>query len=131
MQRTILSSLSTLLLVGVVAPASFAQSGSEICDTGANQTPSQVSMDNTENRMNVRDTEAFNLVSLAYRGEFEDMGIPSYNRLVTEYTTGDLSATDVVAAGVEDGYLTPAALEDEAYINAVDLQLSAFGLDDA
>jgi hypothetical protein len=94
MKRIILGSLSTLLLVGVIAPAGFAQSGGEVCNTsptGNATTQSPVSMDNTANRMNVRDTEAFNLVSLAYRGEFEDMGIPSYNRLVTEYTTGDLS----------------------------------------
>ena len=73
----------------------------------------------------VRRTEAFNLVSSAYRGDFEDQGINSYAVLVTNYETGDLTAEDLVNAAVEAGELSPMALEDQSYIEAVDAQLGA------
>jgi hypothetical protein len=75
--------------------------------------------------MNVRETEAFNLVSFAYRGQLEDEGIAGYSQLVQDLRTGDVTAEDVVEAGVEDGYLSPAALQDEGYINAVFVQLES------
>lgn len=73
----------------------------------------------------VRRTEAFNLVSSAYRGDFEDQGINSYAVLVTNYETGDLTAEDLIGAAVDAGELSPMALEDESYVEAVDAQLNA------
>ena len=73
----------------------------------------------------VRRTEAFNLVSSAYRGDFEDQGVNSYAVLVTDYESGELSAEDLVNAAVDAGELSPFALEDDSYIEAVDSQLNA------
>ena len=73
----------------------------------------------------VRRTEAFNLVSSAYRGDFEDQGINSYAVLVTNYEEGELTAEDLVNAAIDAGELSPSALEDDSYIEAVDSQLSA------
>lgn len=73
----------------------------------------------------VRRTEAFNLVSSAYRGDFEDQGINSYAVLVTNYEEGELTAEDLVNAAVDAGELSPSALEDASYIEAVDSQLNA------
>lgn len=73
----------------------------------------------------VRRTEAFNLVSSAYRGDFEDQGINSYAVLVTNYESGELTAEDLVNAAVDAGELSPMALEDTSYIEAVDSQLNA------
>ena len=73
----------------------------------------------------VRRTEAFNLVSSAYRGDFEDQGINSYAVLVTNYEEGELTAEDLVNAAVDAGELSPMALEDTSYIEAVDSQLNA------
>jgi hypothetical protein len=128
MKHMVIGGISTMLLLGFGLPLAVAQT------TNRTACPSATTMQGRGPNMNmssVRDTEAFNLVSLAYRGEFEDVGIPSYNQLVMEYTTGDLSAEDVVEAGIEDGYLSPAAMEDEEYINAVELQLNAFGISDS
>ena len=73
----------------------------------------------------VRRTEAFNLVSSAYRGDFEDQGINSYAVLVSNYESGELTAEDLVNAAVDAGELSPMALEDTSYIEAVDSQLNA------
>ncbi len=73
----------------------------------------------------VRRTEAFNLVSSAYRGDFEDQGVNSYAVLVTNYEQGELTAEDLVNAAVDAGELSPSALEDDSYIEAVDSQLNA------
>ena len=72
----------------------------------------------------VRRTEAFNLVSSAYRGDFEDQGINGYATLITNYETGDVTAEDIVNAAIESGELSPMALEDSSYVEAVDSQLN-------
>ena len=72
----------------------------------------------------VRRTEAFNLVSSAYRGDFEDRGIESYAVLISNYEAGELTAKDLIQAAVDAGELSPSAMEDSAYVEAVDRQLS-------
>lgn len=73
----------------------------------------------------VRRTEAFNLVSSAYRGDFEDQGINSYAVLVSNYEDGELTAEDLIQAAVDAGELSPSAMEDASYVEAVDTQLNA------
>ena len=73
----------------------------------------------------VRRTEAFNLVSSAYRGDFEDQGINSYAVLVTDYEDGQLTAEDLIQAAIDAGELSPSALEDTSYVEAVDAQLDS------
>lgn len=69
----------------------------------------------------VRKTEAFNLVSSAYRGQFEDQGIEGYAVMVSNYNSGELTAEDLINAAIEAGELSPSAMEDESYVNAVKL----------
>lgn len=73
----------------------------------------------------VRRTEAFNLVSSAYRGDFEDQGVNSYAVLITNYEAGELTAEDLIQAAVDAGELSPSAMEDASYVEAVDTQLNA------
>ena len=73
----------------------------------------------------VRRTEAFNLVSSAYRGDFEDQGINSYATLISNYEAGELTAEDLIEAAIESGELSPNAIEDDSYVEAVDSQLDA------
>ena len=73
----------------------------------------------------IRRTEAFNLVSSAYRGDFEDQGINSYAVLITNYETGELTAENLIQAAIEAGELSNSALEDDAYVQAVESQLEA------
>jgi hypothetical protein len=82
----------------------------------------EINSDETNN-YNVRRTEAFNLVSSAYRGKFEEQGISGYGVLITNYQDGKLTAEDLIEAAIKAGELSPQALEDEDYINAVELQL--------
>ena len=72
-----------------------------------------------------RKTEAFDVVTSAYQGEYEEQGIPGFAQLFTAYTVGEVTAEKLVIAAIEKGDLAPNALEDEEYINAVDLQLES------
>jgi hypothetical protein len=71
----------------------------------------------------VRRTEAFNLVSSAYRGDFEDQGIDGYAVLISNYESGQTTAEDLIQAAIDAGELSPMALEDDGYVEAVQLQL--------
>lgn len=78
-----------------------------------------------ESSYDVRRTEAFNLVSSAYRGDFEEQGINSYATLISNYESGELTAEDLIGAAIDSGELSPSAIEDDSYVQAVDSQLSA------
>ena len=74
-------------------------------------------------RYDVRRTEAFNLVSSAYRGQFEAQGIDGYAVMVSNYNSGQLTAEDLIEAAIEAGELSSKAMEDDSYIRAVEFQL--------
>ena len=94
-------------------------------ETRTEEVLEQVQSNDSDVNYDVRRTEAFNLVSSAYRGDFEDQGVNSYGVLITNYETGDLTAEDLIQAAVDAGELSPAALEDDGYVRAVDAQLDA------
>lgn len=83
----------------------------------------EAATNNSDSSYNVRRTEAFKLVSSAYRGDFEDQGINSYAVLVSNYESGELTAEDLIQAAIESGELSPSAMEDNSYVQAVDAQL--------
>ena len=122
MKKLLVGSLSILLMSTAIVPAVKAQMEDSETEypTEANQTSSSSS---SMDMYDIRRTEAFNLVSSAYRGEFEDYGIPSYAELSTEYQSGQITPEQVVEAAVEAGELSPKAQQDEDYLNAVELQL--------
>lgn len=91
------------------------------------QTMPESSMQAGDRATNARQITAFDLATSAYRGEFKAQGIPSYSQLISDYQTGEISAKDVVRGAVQAGQLSPEALEDRGYINAVRLQLSYLG----
>ena len=68
-------------------------------------------------------TSAFDIVAAAYRGKFKQWGIPAYARLDQAYRGKQITASDLVEAAVEANQLSPDALGDEAYIDAVDTNL--------
>ena len=92
--------------------------------TRTEETMQEVQSSNSSS-YDVRRTEAFNLVSSGYRGDFEDQGINSYAVFVSNYEAGELTAEDLIEAAIESGELSPTALEDASYVEAVDSQLSA------
>ena len=94
-------------------------------DTRAEETLEEAQSSDSNSGYDVRRTEAFNLVSSAYRGDFEDQGINSYAVLVGNYESGELTAEDLINAAIDAGELSPMALEDDSYVEAVDSQLNA------
>ncbi|MBD2328907.1 hypothetical protein [Alkalinema sp. FACHB-956] len=63
------------------------------------------------------------IASLAYQGLLKDQGIPSYAALSNAYAGGSLTAKDVINAAIAAQRISSAALEDSAFVNAVDSQL--------
>ena len=118
MRHLTLGTLTTLLLTFGITPSVSAES----------MTPYQEQTD-TQNQRNVRSTEAFDLVSAAYRGELEPQGIPSYYELEQAYLAGEVDAKTLVDRAIAAGELSPVASEDEAYLNAVRLHLSELATD--
>ena len=129
------SSLLILLSAVVAVPAAIAQmedpNGIEM-EYEDGMTPPETRTEETlqeaqyndYNSYDVRRTEAFNLVSSAYRGDFEDQGINGYATLINSYETGNVTAEDIINAAIESGELSPMALEDSSYVEAVDSQLN-------
>lgn len=91
--------------------------------TRTEETYQEAASSDLDSPYDVRRTEAFNLVSSAYRGDFEEQGINSYAVLVSNYESGELTAEDLIDAAIESGELSPQAMEDGSYIEAVDAQL--------
>ncbi len=75
---------------------------------------------------NVSYLKPFDAAFLAYQGNLKAQGIPSGSALVSQYQTGRLTALDVVKAAVNAKKLPAQALNDTAYLNAVELQLTSF-----
>ncbi|MBV9385576.1 MAG: hypothetical protein JOZ78_04010 [Chroococcidiopsidaceae cyanobacterium CP_BM_ER_R8_30] len=109
MQRLILSSLSVLLLTIAAAPVVGAQTKALNSETSDSTNSYQLT--------------PFNLVSLAYQGNFKQQGIPSAGALVFAYEDGQVSATKLVRSAIADNQLLPSALDDRGYLKAVKFQL--------
>jgi hypothetical protein len=105
MKRVLVAGLSVLMLSGLIAPGANAQTQIEQ-KTAVTQ--------ETANRNATTRLSPNNLVSLAYRGEFREQGISG---------TGQVSAESLVKAAIEAGRLSPEVLEDEGYLNVVDVFL--------
>jgi hypothetical protein len=121
MRRLTLGTLTTLLLT--LGAAGTAQA--ETMPSGNEQARVQ---------RNVRNSEAFDLVASAYRGEFKSQGVPSYGQLEQAYRANQIDAETLVNRAIAAGELSPEAAQDEGYMNAVELHLrdlAARGQDDS
>ena len=65
----------------------------------------------------------FELASRAYQGAYKAQGISSFGSLRTDFSSGLITAKDLVRAAVEAKDLSPETQTDRAYLNAVELQL--------
>ena len=65
----------------------------------------------------------FELASRAYQGAYKAQGISSFGSLRTDFSSGRITAKDLVRAAVEAKDLSPETQTDRAYLNAVELQL--------
>ena len=124
------SGLLLLALSAFIAPVAVAQMEEEGApDTRIEkydeltETDGTTSTSDSNMMYDVRRTEAFNLVSSAYRGQYEAQGINGYAVMISNYNSGELTAEDLINAAIEAGELSPSALEDDSYVEAVELQL--------
>lgn len=111
MKCLVLSGLSLLLVVGAIAPAVRAQ-----------ETAKNTAEIGTSPKY-IYQITPFNLAEQAYRGYFQDQGIPSYDQLSSAYNEGRITALDLVKSAIQVNRLLPQALNERGYLNAVDAQL--------
>jgi hypothetical protein len=67
----------------------------------------------------------FNLVYLAYQGNLKSQGIPGGSNLIFQHQKGNLKAKDLVKAAVEAKKLPSQILQDQNYLNMVDVYLAS------
>ncbi|MDX2097450.1 MAG: hypothetical protein SFW36_06700 [Leptolyngbyaceae cyanobacterium bins.59] len=108
--QTLALTVATTLSLAAIAPASQAETLAAA--------PSQ----------NVRQTIASpitpaNLVYLAYQGQFQTQGTPSYQGLLTGYQSGRIQAQDLVQSGVKAGLISEQTATNSGYVQAVEQQL--------
>lgn len=115
MQRLFISSLSSLILLASTTVATAVRA--EITAINSNNLP------NHSARLSY--LQPFNLVHLAYQGEFKRQGIPSGNSLILEYQIGKITEIDLVKAAVNANKLPTQILTDKSYLNTVELQLAS------
>jgi hypothetical protein len=114
MKRFITFSLSTLLVVFTAATAQ-AQTPLRLQSLTIAATPAtQIS--------NAQLSPA-DLVSFARRGSFKAQGIPSYAAFDNDYAVGKITPESLIKSAIATNRLTPEALNDRSYLQAVDVQL--------
>ena len=109
MERLLLATIGTILIATTATQPAFAKK------TTIN---SQV----TQNKI-VKNVTPFNLVSLAYQGQFKNQGIPSYNSLLTAIRFGEVSGKDLVQRGIDTGRLSSDTINNSGYVQAVEYHL--------
>ena len=123
MNKPILRSIYFLSAVIIFTPSVKAENEIKEIKTRTEEIKQQYKVIAERNTDDERATEAFNLVNSAYRGEYEQQGIPGYSQLILDYNIGEITPKRLIEAAVEKGDLAPEALNDVGYINAVELQL--------
>ncbi len=113
MKRTLLATLSALTLTLVAAPA-FAN---------------EVVAIKQDSLSNVREITPVDLVTRSYQGSFTDQGIPSFGAFVKATRAGRVTAEDLVKGAIASGRLAPETINDRAYLNNVNAQLSSIDND--
>ncbi|MDZ8259211.1 hypothetical protein [Nostoc sp. ChiQUE01b] len=119
---------SALLITSITFISGIA--GAQTANT--NNGGGQINTDVNSNTLRKNPTDAkylqpFNLAFLAYQGYLKDQGIPSGGTLLFKYQTGFLTAKDVVQAAIRANKLPAQVLNDQSYVNAVELQMKSFG----
>ncbi len=111
MKRLLITGFSLFLMVGTASSAVRAEG---IADNPTRQ-GGKLSA--------VTELTPFNLVNQAYRGYFENQGIPGYQRFVAAYQSGQIEAKDLVKSAIAANQLSEDTIKDQAYINAVNANL--------
>lgn len=111
MKRSLIAGLSMLLVSAIAIPAKAEPNA----PTAVNP---YVAGSDVVKQLNPAE-----LATLASRGYLKAQGIPSYSILSSQYELGQVTAKDIVEAGVKANRIAATVLEDSGYINAVDWHL--------
>ena len=84
----------------------------------------QVTTDSTtQNNPSIQQIEQqitpFDLVEGAYQGLLQEQGIPTNDRLISDYVEGKVTPEEIVRAAIQANRLQPTALQDKGYLSAV------------
>lgn len=109
MRRFAWASLTSLILVTVIAPTS--------------QANLVFYNSNAIDRASVRQITPNALVTMAHRGRFKAQGIPGAIQLASEYVLGRISAKEIVQAAIDVQLLFAQVANNPRYLNAVVAQL--------
>lgn len=109
MERLLLAAVGTILIATTVTPPVLANKTA----ANSNVTQSQIHKNITP----------FNLVSLAYQGEFKNQGVGGYNSLLTAIVFDEVNGKYLVQIGIDTGRLSAETINDSGYISSVDSQL--------
>ena len=109
MERLLLAAVTTILIATTATPPAL-----------ANKTAVNLNVSHNQVQKNIT---PFNLVSLAYQGEFKNQGVGGYNSLLTAIRFSEISGNDLVKYGIDTGRLSAETINDSDYINSVDSQL--------
>ncbi|MGB6301836.1 MAG: hypothetical protein WBF90_37420 [Rivularia sp. (in: cyanobacteria)] len=109
MERLLLAAVGTILIATTATPPVLANKTA----ANSNVTQSQINKNITP----------FNLVSLAYQGEFKNQGVGGYNSLLTAIVFDEVKGKDLVQIGIDTGRLSAETINDSGYISSVDSQL--------
>jgi hypothetical protein len=61
--------------------------------------------------------------NLARNGYFQEQGIPSYSALDTAIARGQVNGENLIEAAIEANKVAPETLNDEGYVNSVEMKL--------
>jgi hypothetical protein len=109
MERLLLAAVSTILIATAATPPVL-----------ANKTAANSNVNQSQINKNIT---PFNLVSLAYQGEFKNQGVGGYNSLLTAIRFDEISGKDLVQIGIDTGRLSAETINDSNYVSSVDSQL--------
>ena len=109
MERLLLAAVGTILIATTATSPALANK------TAANSNISQNQVQ--------KNITPFNLVSLAYRGEFKSQGVSGYHSLLSAIRFGEVSGKDLVKHGIDTGRLSAQTINNSSYISSVDYQL--------
>lgn len=70
-----------------------------------------------------RSITTFSLVSQAQQGRFKNQGISGYGALKTQYKLHQVTAKNLVKAGIDNHLISTETLQNQDYLNDVNLQL--------
>jgi hypothetical protein len=122
MQRFILANLPILLVTAAVS----ATMPTKLLTSVAKAQEITAIISTPLKRTSIQQLTPFALVALAMQGYFQSQGIPPHLALMSSYQMRRVTATNLVQAAVIANRLDPAFLNDQGYLNAVELQLQVF-----